>query len=369
MEPQVEFVPRDEPIEQLLRHLRPRQSPLGRVLELVRRRPPPEGVSERDGHLVEALGRADDEELLGEPFGRDVVHRLRDIADVLAEPRRGQPASLAVAEVPVALREHVPIERHRHVAVFAVVRMHREHAVDRVAQDRHVALGAADLFVHAVPEVPDEHPHPLAFCRRELPPPFEGGAVRLLPDVERIGLFPEVPQIGGVHAPAAHRLVERVAVVLPEQVPQGETAGLLVMQEDEVWNPASHRAQSTLPAAGSDRWNSLPGSGGRSLASSIDKALERHPLNSGFEWKSAPGPFRRLSDDQVRQFDRDGYIVVDDLVDAATLEAVTQEIDRFEAKVDAFLKTQPDERMMIAEAGALTVTLHVAARSPVLRDL
>lgn len=98
-------------------------------------------------------------------------------------------------------------------------------------------------------------------------------------------------------------------------------------------------------------------------------ALERHPLNAGFEWQSAPGPFRALSDEQVRQFDRDGYIVVDDLVDAATLEAVTQEIDRFEAKVDAFLKTQPDERMMIAESGALTVTLHVAARSPVLRDL
>lgn len=100
-----------------------------------------------------------------------------------------------------------------------------------------------------------------------------------------------------------------------------------------------------------------------------ETALERHPLNAEFEWESPPGPFRRLSDEQVAQFDRDGYVVVDDLVDVATRHAVTAEIDGFEAEVEAFLKTQPDERMTIAEAGALTFTVHIAARSPVLRAL
>ena len=98
-------------------------------------------------------------------------------------------------------------------------------------------------------------------------------------------------------------------------------------------------------------------------------ALERHELNTSFAWEDRKGPFRRVTDDQAAQFDRDGYVVIDELIDAATLEAVTSEIDRFEAKVEAFLKTQPDERVSIAEAGALTVTLHVASRSQVLRDL
>jgi len=97
--------------------------------------------------------------------------------------------------------------------------------------------------------------------------------------------------------------------------------------------------------------------------------LERHELNTSFAWEDRVGPFRRVTDDQAAQFDRDGYVVIEDLIDAATLEAVTREIDGFEAKVEAFLKTQPDERMMIAEAGALTVTLHIASRSQVLRDL
>jgi phytanoyl-CoA hydroxylase len=98
-------------------------------------------------------------------------------------------------------------------------------------------------------------------------------------------------------------------------------------------------------------------------------ALECHPLNTSFEWQSRRGPFLRLSAAEVEQFDRDGYFVIDDLLDADTLAAVTQTIDGFEAKVEAFLKTQPDERIMIAEAGALTVTLHVASRSKVLKDL
>lgn len=98
-------------------------------------------------------------------------------------------------------------------------------------------------------------------------------------------------------------------------------------------------------------------------------ALRRHPLNTSFTWEDCRGPFRRVSDEEAVQFNRDGYVVIESLIDDATLAAVTGEIDGFEAKVEAFLKTQPDERMMIAEAGALTVTLHVAARSQVLRDL
>lgn len=100
-----------------------------------------------------------------------------------------------------------------------------------------------------------------------------------------------------------------------------------------------------------------------------DVALERHPWNDSFTWEDRPGPFRRLTYAEAAQFDRDGYVVIENLLDADTVAVATEAIDHYEAKVEAFLRTQPDERMMIAEADALTVTLHVASRSTVLRDL
>jgi ectoine hydroxylase-related dioxygenase (phytanoyl-CoA dioxygenase family) len=76
-----------------------------------------------------------------------------------------------------------------------------------------------------------------------------------------------------------------------------------------------------------------------------------------------------VSDDEAAQFDREGWFVIDRLIDDSTLAQVTDEIDRREAKVEAFLREQPNERMSIAEAGALTVSIHLASRSPLLRDL
>ncbi|MEY2403933.1 MAG: hypothetical protein QOD38_1484 [Acidimicrobiaceae bacterium] len=98
-------------------------------------------------------------------------------------------------------------------------------------------------------------------------------------------------------------------------------------------------------------------------------ALARHRWNTSFEWEDREGPFRRVTDDQAAQFDRDGYVVIEDLLDEQTVKDVTNEIDGLEAEVEAFLETQPDGRVTIAESGALTFTVHIAARSKMLRDL
>ncbi len=97
--------------------------------------------------------------------------------------------------------------------------------------------------------------------------------------------------------------------------------------------------------------------------------MRRHPWNTEFEWAAHPGPHRRLSADEVAQFDEQGFVVVPDLLDAATVAAVTADLDRFEAEVDAFLQTREDGRFSIAETGALTVALHAVTRSPAARAL
>lgn len=94
-----------------------------------------------------------------------------------------------------------------------------------------------------------------------------------------------------------------------------------------------------------------------------------HPWNRGFRWRDHTGPFRALDDEQVRHYDRRGYVVVPDLVQADLLAEVAAAIDPFDERTEAFLQSVDGERLFIAEAGAITFSVHLAARSPVLRRL
>jgi phytanoyl-CoA hydroxylase len=93
-----------------------------------------------------------------------------------------------------------------------------------------------------------------------------------------------------------------------------------------------------------------------------------HPWNTSFEWATPQGPFRRVTDAQAAQFDELGFVVLEDLVDAATVAEITDELDAYEAKVDQFLRTQDGGRMMIAETGAITFTTHLVAQSAVAKE-
>ena len=100
--------------------------------------------------------------------------------------------------------------------------------------------------------------------------------------------------------------------------------------------------------------------------SALDE-LRRHPWNRDFAWVPSEPPFSVLSPEQAASFDRDGFVVVPDVFDAATLAEVTAEIDGFEAEVEAGLRRRDGERFAIAEAGAITFATHLVARSERLR--
>ncbi|MGH9006018.1 MAG: phytanoyl-CoA dioxygenase family protein, partial [Acidimicrobiia bacterium] len=94
-----------------------------------------------------------------------------------------------------------------------------------------------------------------------------------------------------------------------------------------------------------------------------------HPWNTAFAWADHSGPFRALTAAQVEQFDEQGYVVVPDLVDAETVARVRHETDRFEQRMAEHLASIEGGRIAIAEAGAITFTTHLVARSELLRDL
>lgn len=94
-----------------------------------------------------------------------------------------------------------------------------------------------------------------------------------------------------------------------------------------------------------------------------------HPWNRGFEWESVGGPRRILSDEQARQFDELGFVVLENVLSPAEVEEAVAEIDPIEARTDAFLQTREDGRFTILETGAITFSTHLVAISPRLRAL
>ncbi len=92
-----------------------------------------------------------------------------------------------------------------------------------------------------------------------------------------------------------------------------------------------------------------------------------HPWNHGFVWEDHRGPFRLVTDEQAAAFDEAGFFVLGRAFDDATVGAARDECDRFDAKVEALLRRQEGERILIAEAGAITFATHLVTRSEVLR--
>ena len=97
-------------------------------------------------------------------------------------------------------------------------------------------------------------------------------------------------------------------------------------------------------------------------------SLAPHALNTSFEWQPTHGPYRALSVEQARHYDENGFVVLEDVFDADTMAAILAEIDPLEEKTEDFLRTREDGRLFIAQAGAITFTPHLAARSPALRE-
>lgn len=94
-----------------------------------------------------------------------------------------------------------------------------------------------------------------------------------------------------------------------------------------------------------------------------------HPWNQGFAWQTRRGPLRTLTPAQAAQFDRDGFVVIESVLDADEVAAALAEIDPIEAQTDAYLQTRPDGRLTILESGAITFSIHLVTRSAVLRRL
>ena len=96
--------------------------------------------------------------------------------------------------------------------------------------------------------------------------------------------------------------------------------------------------------------------------------LALHPLNRAFSWGPPEGPRRRISKAQARRYDEDGFFLLEDAFDAATVGRVIDEIDPHEERVEKYLRDRHGGRVSIARADEITFTTHLVLRSPRLRE-
>ena len=98
-----------------------------------------------------------------------------------------------------------------------------------------------------------------------------------------------------------------------------------------------------------------------------------HPLSNSFDWDhevaSVPPRDAVVTRSDWEKFVSDGFFIARGLVDHDLLASVTAETDRFCKEADELLEQLPDERLFIAERGAITFAPHIAERSTTLWDL
>ena len=93
-----------------------------------------------------------------------------------------------------------------------------------------------------------------------------------------------------------------------------------------------------------------------------------HQLNASFEWDEHTGPFRAVTEAQARQYDEDGFFVLEDALGASEVEALIAAIDPFEERGADALRELEGGRFFIARADEITFTTHLVLQSPALRE-
>lgn len=87
-----------------------------------------------------------------------------------------------------------------------------------------------------------------------------------------------------------------------------------------------------------------------------------------FDWHRPPGLAGRLSSEELRQFDEDGYVLVRGVFDEDEIAGVIGAIDPIERDAEDFLRTQPDGKFFIARADEITFSTNLVLKSDRLRE-
>jgi ectoine hydroxylase-related dioxygenase (phytanoyl-CoA dioxygenase family) len=93
-----------------------------------------------------------------------------------------------------------------------------------------------------------------------------------------------------------------------------------------------------------------------------------HERNTSFSWSDHAGPFRAITAEQARQYDQNGFFVLEGALTPAEVGALIRAIDPFEERQADALRELEGGRFFIARADEITFTTHLVAQSPLLKE-
>ncbi len=93
-----------------------------------------------------------------------------------------------------------------------------------------------------------------------------------------------------------------------------------------------------------------------------------HPLNRGFVWQDLGSPrLRRLTPEQRDQFNREGFVRIENAFTPADLAKVAAAIDPIEFEREEAVRKMEGGRFRLSEPDTITFTVHIVRNSAVLR--
>ena len=92
-----------------------------------------------------------------------------------------------------------------------------------------------------------------------------------------------------------------------------------------------------------------------------------HPWNEKFEWNDASTRTGFLSQGQVDSYNLEGYLLLENAFEIEQLQLVTENLDQLASDTDTFLKTLEDNRLSIAESGAILFGIHPCLQSGMVK--
>ena len=92
-----------------------------------------------------------------------------------------------------------------------------------------------------------------------------------------------------------------------------------------------------------------------------------HPRNSGFAWRPSLPPYEAISSEQAAQYDENGFFLFERAFSDDEVDEVSAAIEPHEQAGEAWLRQKEGGRHLIARADAITFTIHLVARSEVLK--
>ncbi len=91
--------------------------------------------------------------------------------------------------------------------------------------------------------------------------------------------------------------------------------------------------------------------------------MQLHELNEGFQWEDRTGPFRILTAEQAQAYNRDGFVVLDNVFDDATIDSLAAELDPLEEQRTAELRAPQESARSISRPDEITFNAHVVLHS------